>query len=59
VLECFATRGGAVEAQIELKVATVTKSRRKEKHFTVMSGANWYRLRAASPELRTKWMDAL
>lgn len=59
VLECYHTKGAAIEAQINLKVATVTKSKRKEKHFTVMTGANWYRLRAASEELRAKWIEAL
>lgn len=59
VLECYDRRVGLIETQIHLKVATLTKSRKKEKQFTVMSGANWYKLRAASEELRAKWMEAL
>lgn len=59
VLECYDRRDGEIETQINLKIATIKPSKKSSKQFTIMAGANWYRVRAVSEELRARWIELL
>lgn len=59
ILECYDRRGGHIEAQIHLRIATLRKSRKRERQFTLVAGQNYYKLKTASEELRAKWVEAM
>ena len=59
VLGCYDRRSGTIETEINLKVSTLKKSKKKNNQFTIMTGRSRYRLKTESEELRGKWMETL
>lgn len=59
ILVCCDKKGGEVEAKMHLKVATIDPRENSERQFVILSGISKFKLRAASEELKQKWLEAL
>lgn len=59
ILVCCDKKGGDVEAKMHLKVATIDRRKDRERQFIIYSGITQFKIRVASDELKSKWLDAL
>lgn len=59
ILVCCDKKGGDVEAKLHLKVATLDPRAERKKQFLIYTGINRFKLRAATDELKGKWLEAL
>ena len=59
ILSICDKKGGDVEAKIHLKVATLDPRADKPNQFAIYTGINRFKIKAASEDLKQKWLAVL